>query len=298
MNQWRDRFAEHLPSVKVGYCRRDRCDTGDTHDVVIGMVQSLLARDYGRDFYESFGLVLTDEVHRMGAPLWHQTQMLFPAKYRLGVSATPTRPDGMHHVFFGHIGPIAHRLKGADIMTPALKKVATGVSIPPNRYVQPWNRRPNQAKLINALASHEERNNLILRTIKDAHDSGRRILALTDRVKHVALLVSVLNDVDRSQARRYVGGMKEQEQEHALEAEVVVGTYPMAQEGLDDPSRDTLFLLTPKSRVKQAVGRIMRPHPEKKEPIVVDFVDERIGICAGMFRTRTREYTALNLRVR
>jgi superfamily II DNA or RNA helicase len=96
-------------------------------------------------------------------------------------------------------------------------------------------------------------------------------------------------------ASRFVGGMGEDEQAEALESDVVVGTYPMAQEGLDVPEFDTLFLATPQTSVEQAVGRIMRECDGKKKPLVVDYVDSKISICSGMFRTRSRVYSKLGV---
>ena len=45
----------------------------------------------------------------------------------------------------------------------------------------------------------------------------------------------------------------------------------MAAEALDIKTLTTLFLLTPKTDVQQAVGRILRVKHSK--PLVVDFVD-------------------------
>jgi len=67
----------------------------------------------------------------------------------------------------------------------------------------------------------------------------------------------------------------------------------MAKEGLDIPRLDTLFLATPRAEVLQAVGRILRPHPDKEPPVVIDLVDEALGLPAGLARKRRRAYERL-----
>ena len=52
--------------------------------------------------------------------------------------------------------------------------------------------------------------------------------------------------------------MKEEQLNEAANMKVIFGTYPMASEGLDIPSLNTLLLVTPKSNVVQSVGRILR----------------------------------------
>ena len=295
MDQWEERFNEHLPKVKVGRVRRDRCDTGETHDVVVGMIQSLLARQYPDKFYKSFGFLITDEVHRMGAPVWYAAQGQFPACARLGLTATPKRKDGLHIVFFAGIGRIGHKMEGADILIPKLKKVNTGCFVPGKKYILPWNRKPNTSRLANALVKDEARTDLIVRNIKQAADADRKILVLTDRLQHVTDIVTKLVTVHDIDTSRYVGGMKKDDADKALESQVIVATYQMATEGLDLPELDTLFLATPKSSVTQAAGRIRRPHPDKKEPIIVDFVDEQITLCQGMFRSRVKQYRKIGV---
>ena len=64
----------------------------------------------------------------------------------------------------------------------------------------------------------------------------------------------------------------------------------MAQEGLDIPKLDTLILATPMSDIIQSVGRILRVHDEKKEPIVVDIIDDRVKMCKKLYFLRNKTY--------
>jgi len=101
INQWRERIQEFLPNAKIGIVWRDKLRfTGK--DIVLCMMQSLLARKYVSRLYKWPGLLVIDECHRAGAPKMNQTVRLFNADHRLGLSATPTRKDKADNVFLYH----------------------------------------------------------------------------------------------------------------------------------------------------------------------------------------------------
>ncbi len=105
MNQWRDRIQEFLPYAKIGFCQQESCDFKGNH-VVLAMVHSLSGKKYPREFYTWPGLVVTDECHRIGAATWSVVPSQFPARWRLGITATPRRKDGADKVFFFQIGEV------------------------------------------------------------------------------------------------------------------------------------------------------------------------------------------------
>jgi superfamily II DNA or RNA helicase len=67
--------------------------------------------------------------------------------------------------------------------------------------------------------------------------------------------------------------MKKEDIEKSKEAQVLLSTYHYCSEGFDLPRLDTLFLLSPRTDVEQSVGRVLRQHPEKQRPLILDFVD-------------------------
>jgi len=72
----------------------------------------------------------------------------------------------------------------------------------------------------------------------------------------------------------YVGGMKEAELKKSEKAQVILATYSMSQEGLDIPSLNAEFLITPKTDIQQSVGRILRAkHSVHSGPVIYDIVD-------------------------
>ena len=71
----------------------------------------------------------------------------------------------------------------------------------------------------------------------------------------------------------YVGGMCESELKKSEKKQIVLASYSMSQEGLDIPSLNSEFLITPKTDVVQTVGRILRAKHNFSHPIIYDFVD-------------------------
>ena len=292
LNQWKERIEQFLPNVKVGIVQQDRCEYKDA-GVMIGMIHSLVgSRDYGKDFWEWPGLIITDETHRVGAETWSAVPTKFKAKWRLGVSATPRRKDGAEDVFFHHIGPVIFT-SSEQRMTPKIRRVWTEWKM-----VQTDTLNPNlvsKSVLLKFLVTNKARNTLIVNQLIQAVEAGRRPMVLSERLQHLdALEAQFKRDWTAKHKDKpvttgfYVGGMKEDELDESAKATIVFATRQFAEEGLDIPVLDTLFLTIPMSDVEQAVGRILRPCEGKKEPVVVDFRDDKVGYClkAGGYRDR------------
>lgn len=291
MQQFADTLRLAYPGIKVGFWCRDDVPDG-SEDVVIAMVQSICTREYAPDCYQGFGMVVTDEVHRFSAPLWSKAIARFGAAYRLGLTATPERSDGLQSVFLNSIGPIAHEIKG-NLLQPSIYLRKTRATYLPHSFRQ-YDGQPSTAKLINLIAGDDDRNARISDSVETSIRARRTPLVLVDRRSQAATLQHILSGrLPDSKICLYLGGMKKADREFAeKEADCIIGTYSMAQEGLDIPRLDTLFLASPKTNVAQAIGRILRPSPGKKDPFVVDFVDEDVFILRNYYKKRLRYYEA------
>jgi len=86
-----------------------------------------------------------------------------------------------------------------------------------------------------------------------------------------------------------MGGMKKDELKISSEKSIIFATFEMASEGLDILELDTLFMITPKGNVNQAVGRILRKQADDYElpPMIIDIIDEIESLKRlGMMRTK------------
>ena len=76
---------------------------------------------------------------------------------------------------------------------------------------------------------------------------------------------------------------------------LVITATTIADEGLDLPKLDTVVLTTPTKamgRVQQRIGRVMRRFPGKRQPLVIDCIDD-VGALKGLARKRFKLYNAM-----
>lgn len=299
MKQWKESILKFtdIKESEIGRVQQDTCEW-EGKKVVLAMVESLVARKYDSKMYESFGVVVLDEIHRHASLTWQQAIIQFPARSRIGLSATPRRADGLWDVMRWHVGEVL--TKGEGTGSAKVFRIYTGANVPAHTY-QMGSSRINLAGLINTLTEMESRNELIVKELVKALGVGRRVLVMSDRLGQ-------LDELNRLFRREwsgrngisvgyYVGGMSDEKIENSRKCNLLFGTLQYCKEGLDDPSIDTLMLATPKGDVQQVVGRILRVVEGKKTPFVIDFVDENVGPCIGFSRSRNKQYSAMGFDV-
>jgi len=297
MLQWKSRIERFLPGAKVGYCQQDKCDFEGNH-VVLAMNDSLVARDYGEQFYNHFGLVIYDEAHHIGAPTWSKIPPMFKAAWRLGLTATPHRSDGATDALWWHLGPLLYTGE-IERLSCQVKRIFFNYNLPESLGQNPS--LVTQSLATKLLVANQRRNGVIIENLIDAVRRGRKVMVLSHRrEKHLYPLGRMFKKLWPSDAgpvpeiMAYLGGMTHKQlleaEVKAQTARVIFATYQMAAEGLDVPPLDTLFLTTPAGKVEQAVGRIQRKYPDKKQPIVVDFRDDSIKICKRLGKLREKFY--------
>jgi len=217
----------------------------------------------------------------------------FPAKWRLGITATPRRKDGTEKVFQYHIGRILFTAK-EQRMKPKIRKIHTTFQVvkTPSLNANTMSRM----LLLRFLCANPARVGLVANQTVLAVQAGRKVLVLSERIAHLEAIEKAIarlwptNEGKFPTIDYYIGGRTEKERERASKAQIILATSQFASEGLDIPALDTLVLATPMSDVEQAVGRILRPHEGKKPPIVVDIRDDRVGMFKSLGEKRDRLY--------
>jgi hypothetical protein len=219
----------------------------------------------------------------------------FGARWRVGISATPRRKDGAEDVFFQQIGSVLFNAK-EQRLKPKVKRVWSDFKL-----IKTGSFNPNLAPrtlIIKFLVKSRLRNDRIADQMVRAVAAGRKLLVLSERLQHLDDLGVAFEAKWRAEfpdqpvpaLGSYVGGVTEDEREVSADAPVIMATKQYAEEGLDIPALDTLILATPMGDVEQAVGRILRPHEGKKEPIVVDIRDDLVPIFRKAGESRDKLY--------
>lgn len=284
MSQWAERIRQ-FTNASIGFIRQDCAETD--RDVVIGMIQSISKRDYD---LSTFGLLIIDEAHHVAAPLFKEAVFKVRAKRVLALSATPNRKDGLSRLLHHSMGPV---LFSAERPAETVRIVSLYVPIGKRREMVGRDGRPIYSKMLNALCGDEERTLLVSERMKGLLGDGRRIIVLSDRISQLEQLLACLTGrqgVLAADCGYYIGRSTEAERAEAETKKIMLSSYSMAREGLDCPHLDTLVLLSPIGDVTQAVGRILRHHPDKQTPLVLDVMDE-YSVFQHMSRKRKNYYS-------
>lgn len=287
MNQFRSEIERFLPSARVGKIQGSVCDVEDK-DIVIGMLQSLVSKEYPKEMFQQFGMVIFDECHHLAAEVFSQVLMFLGCWRMLGLSATPDRKDNLSKVFHWHLGDFLAKIVDRGRETLQVQKIfhrplveGTGGMDLEEYLAEPIGHGDQVMlpRLVTRICENSDRNRMILNIIVSLiKTEGRRVLMLSDRKSQLKWMYErvftgkygLMDEVGY-----YVGGMKEADLAISSKKSLVLGTYAMASEGMNVPELDTLILASPKSDIVQSVGRILRKKQEDREkvPLVIDIID-------------------------
>jgi len=282
-NQWRERIQQFCPGAKIGLVQRDTVDMDG--DFVIAMLQSVSQKEYTFEQFESVGTLIVDEAHHICARVFSQALFKLCPRHVYGLSATPDRKDGLTKVLHWFMGPTffaVERKEQDKVMVTTVDVVIPRYKDPP-----PTNRmgKISLAEMITVLVENPERNKKLLKIIKGASKGGRKVLVLSDRRLHCEYIHGEFPG-----SGLYMGGMSEQALDESSKCSIIIGTFSQAHEGLDIPTLDTLVLATPKSDIKQSIGRILRETPGKKnQPHIWDLRD-KWSVLNAMYHKRCKVY--------
>ena len=283
-NQWRDRIKQFCPGATIGIVQQDKIEI--ECDFVIAMLQSLSMKEYTFEQFESIGTVFVDEAHHICARVFSQSLFKICPKHIYGLSATPDRKDGLTKVLTWFMGPVFFSIEREN--QQQVEVIPIQFDCRAFREPPPTTRfgKLSLVNMITELVENQERNEMILKTIKKIMKTTRQLLVLSDRRLHCQFLQSQFPDI----SGLYMGGMKEAALEESSKKRIIFGTFSQAHEGLDIPSLDTIILSTPKSDIKQSIGRVMRETVGKKNnPHIYDIVDQWSMLYA-MYAKRRKVY--------
>ena len=144
------------------------------------------------------------------------------------------------------------------------------------------------------LVKDKGRNKLIVDFVKEAYDRGRYTVVLSDLSVDLYLgelrRLLTASGIPDKEIAYYIGGMTEEQRDQAVAKKVVLATYNMAAENTDVPWWSAMVLATPRANVKQAIGRVLREHPDKPQPVILDIVDTDSPVFTQYYAARKRLY--------
>lgn len=300
LRQWRERLQTFLglSSREIGLY------TGTTKRLTgcldIASLPSLarLAPSALKSLAAPYAHVIIDECHHLAAISFERVLRELPARYVLGLSATPFRKDKLHPILFMQCGPIIHQAAAPSTTSGTLRAVL----VCPTQTRLPPNASPTYTTLSHAIESDTTRLNQIVTDLRTALSAGRTPLVITERRTHLAALATACATLPATIITLQGGlGIKTYrarlETFHATAgAKLLLATGRFLGEGFDESSLDTLFLTFPiswRGTLHQYIGRLHRNLPHKRELLVYDYLDESIPTAQHMFTRRQCGYREL-----
>lgn len=269
-------------------------------EIAVCLIQTLSkSADKAMPLLQSAGCIIVDECHHVAANSFQRTISRCPARYRWGLTATPSRPDGLDFMLDLHLGPRLFSMTTSELvdlgflMRPSVHPIHTGWSPSPSDYGKDG--RLIYARAVTKACKDPGRSRLILDLAARAYEENRTTMILVPRVGYATALAGRLQQYGIP-ATCVTGKSNKQARKHRLDdmrkgrTSVIVATQ-LADEGLDVPNLDCLILASggrAAGRAIQRAGRIMRIADDKQKPIIFDLVDG--GPFKSQWRSRATAY--------
>lgn len=292
-----------------------KCDLSG--DMVFATVQTLVGLvDKQNIMQNEFGLIIVDECHHLSTnaetvKMFEKCVNYFCARYKLGLTATLHRADGLQHTTTKIIGNVIYEVKKSDdkkkligyyenkpiielpiekFQVPArITFVKTTYNVA-NKDVFDRNSKIVFARLISDLCGDYDRNKLILDIINKLNGYS---IVISERVDQLHYLCDNIKNsicIDGKTNKK----VREQLIDDFRNGKyrVLFASYALVAEGLDVPMLENLVMASPvkDSRlVVQSVGRCQRPHGSKKIANIYDLVDD-VSLLDKFIRERKKVY--------
>jgi superfamily II DNA or RNA helicase len=235
------------------------------------------------DFFSSYGMVIVDECHHIAAQTFDKVIRHASSRYVYGLSATPSREDGLEPIIFMRCGEIVFQSQLGSYENALIQQFYYPRFTKFAEIDEELNRLP-YPQLVKKLAQSKSRNQRIVEDLVEQYKDGRKILVLSERVAHLRELEKMLKEeledvvcfslVGKSSKK--VRNDVTEKLRHFDKPFVLFATGKLVGEGFDLPQLDTLFFGLPfsaKNNQTQYLGRLQRNLDQKDELRVFDYVD-------------------------
>ena len=198
LEQWIEEARAFLPAAKIGYVKAAGVVRVEGVDVIVASIASLLVAldapetpSWVPVLLARAGTLVLDEAHHaVAATIWRVFSSV-PAQFRIALTATPRRGDGLTSELLWVTGPIVFQASRtvAEIHVVHMAYAGAGHGEIMRRG------QLDMAAMVNALCEDEVRSAMAVALIRHlVVTQGRRVLVVTPRVEHVHALAASLED--------------------------------------------------------------------------------------------------------
>lgn len=308
LNQSKKRAESVLSDAKFGTITEGKINVGE--HITFATIQTMCKIDLPT-YRDCWDVIIVDECqHCCGSPTrvtqFYKVLSNLSARYKIGLTATPKRADGLEASMFALLGGVICEITREDvahITCPIhVEQISTGWY--PKDDITMFDGTIDYSKVIDSMIHDDDRFQIVMDTINDLPDASP-VIVLANRVEY-------LQDMRTNYEKTGVclSGMGQSkkakaERKAALEAlnngeiDAIFATYQLAKEGLDVPNLRYVVFATPEkdeTTVIQSVGRVGRKAQGKEFGTVIDFVDD-FGMCKGWAKKREGYYRKIEAEI-
>lgn len=308
LNQSKDRAKAcyDLPPEAFGSITAGKVEIG-TH-ITFATVQTLCKLDLTA-YCDMFDVIVVDEAqHCCGSPTrvtqFYKVLSSLAAWYKIGLTATPKRADGLQASMFALLGPKIHEITREQVAHNTcpikVQAVETGY-MPEYDAITQGDGTIDYNKLIDNMIEDDVRFERIMSVI-NAIPHANPTIVLANRVKYLEDMRINYEKTGICLSGKGQSKKAKEERKQALaalnngEIDCIFATYQLAAEGLDVPNLRYVVFATPEQNettVIQAAGRVGRKASGKDFGTVIDFVDD-FGMYRLWYTKRLRYYKKLD----
>lgn len=311
LNQSKKR-AESVLQIdgSFGTITEGKADIG-TH-ITFATVQTLSRMDLSQ-YRNEFDVIVVDECQHAAAGAETVTQFYkvlsgLTARYKIGLTATPKRADGLEKSMFAILGDVIHEVSREEVKHTTcpivVKPIYTHFAVDFDEITDD-DGNMNYNQLVEMVITDTKRMKFVADKLNEYVGNGAMIV-LANRVKYLQELARMINN-DKVVCLSGMGQSKKAKEERKQileklnnnELDCVFATYQLAKEGLDVPNLRYIALATPEkdeTTVIQSVGRVGRKADGKECGMVLDFVDD-FAMYYSWFVKRQGYYRKINAKV-
>lgn len=310
--------------VKTGLIKARSRKIGD--QITIATIQTLnrLSEEELYTLTETFGLIIVDEMHHSPSSSFDLIHN-FKGAYRVGLTATPERTDGLTPLFNFHFGGVAYEFEtqehDEDILPVVVnitkmpeveyeaKVKVNGREVPLSKAPKNGNFRINYHEIDEAVVKHPRYIHKVVNEVILEYNEDRSIIMFFSKKEHCRFYYEYLKErgIPEEEMQLYYGDAKESKDEMKRKAEskevlITLATYSIATEGTNVKQWEVAFLVSSinnEKNVEQAVGRVRRTKEGKISPVIVhDYSLPNVSVINRHIYTRTKRYEKLLFKVK
>lgn len=268
-------------ALEVGIIKASKRKIGE--QITVATIQTLSRMSVSEigNYLNAFSMVIVDECHLVSASTFEMVEK-FNAKYKIGLTATPERNDGLDRVITLRVGDLVYRHELEDGDTDILPVDVIVKNIPlayEPTFIEevvkgrpklvPFNRRVHSPDLAIPLSQIDGRPKLSYHAIDDdlvshplyvsqytqdilsEYNKGHSIIVFLNQKEHCRELKTVLETkgVTPTDIQLYYGDATDNKEDMLKRAEeirrtITIATYSIAKEGTNVKQWEVAFLLS------------------------------------------------------